>query len=268
VNLDRARAVVTGASEGIGRELALQLAARGAKLGLGARRLAELEAVAAECRARGGEAVAVACDVSRQADCARLVQRTVDAFGGLDLLVNNAGISFRARLDAADDLSAWTRVMEVNYLGAVYCTHAALPHLKASRGTIVAVSSGQGKTGFPGFSAYSASKFAMHGFFDSLRVELEGTGVRVTIVCPGPVATSIHTRRLGGEAVERKTTARAGRMDMSVEECARRTLAGVERDVRELMLMPGGTLMQWVKLVAPGFVDRQVAKGVRSYYTD
>ena len=167
--------VVTGASAGIGAELARQLAAGGARLALAARDAARLEEVAAECRARGGRALAVPTDVGEEAQCAALVERAVAEYGRLDTLVNNAGISMWARFDEITDLSIFERVMRVNYLGSVYCTHHALPHLKRSRGRIVGVSSLTGKTGVPTRSGYAASKHAMAGFFDSLRIELDGT---------------------------------------------------------------------------------------------
>ena len=267
MNLRDKRFVITGASDGIGRELAIQLAREGAKLVLAARSLEKLNDVCGMCEEAGSAATPVVTDVSKESDCANLIANAAAALGGIDVLVNNAGISYMKRLEDCDDLYPYETVMAVNYLGAVYCTHHALPHLKASRGLLVAVSSGQGKTGFPGFSAYSASKFAMHGFFDSLRIELEDDSVDVQIVCPGPVQTAIHNKSLG-EARPRKLGGRASKMNMPVEECAARMVKAIKRRDREVMLMQGGTIMQWIKLVAPGVVDRAIAKALGGYYKD
>lgn len=162
--------VITGASDGIGREMALQLAGQGAWLALAARDAQKLEAVAAECRARGGRALAVPTDVGDQAQCRALVDRTLAEFGRVDTLVNNAGVSMWARFDQVTELAPFETMMRVNYLGSVYCTHAALPHLKRTRGRIVGVSSLTGRAGVPTRSGYAASKHAMAGFFDSLRI--------------------------------------------------------------------------------------------------
>jgi short-subunit dehydrogenase len=259
-------AIITGASEGIGRELALTLAARGANLVLAARNQEKLNAVARTCESAGASALAVTTDVADPEACRRIVDAAVARFGGIDILVNNAGISMYSPFDKVVDLSLFDQVMKVNYLGAVYCTHFALPHLQARKGLIVAISSLQGKTGFPGYSAYCASKHAMQGFFDSLRIELRGSGVDVLVVSPGAVATNIHTKRLG---TERKpgsdTPTRKGRGLMDVEECARQILRAMERRRRELVMTRQARLLQWVKLLAPGFVDGLVAKAVRRF---
>ena len=161
--------VITGASAGIGRELAVELARRGALLTLAARGAEGLAEAARVCEAEGARAVTVTADVGERADCERIVSAAVEAHGGVDVLVNNAGISMWGRFDEIEDLSIFERIMRINYLGAVYCTHYALPHLKTRRGLIVAVSSLTGKTGVPTRSAYAASKHAMQGFFDSSR---------------------------------------------------------------------------------------------------
>jgi short-subunit dehydrogenase len=260
--------VITGASSGIGRELATQLAARGARLALAARNEETLEQTRQECAAAGAEAIVVATDVADMESCRRLMQTTVDRFGRLDVLINNAGISMYAPFVQITDLSLFERVMEVNYLGAVYCTRFALEHLNHVRGLVVAISSLQGKTGFPNSTAYAASKHAMQGFFDSLRIELEGSGVDVLVVSPGVVDTEIHTRRLGFDG--RMTASRRRTKDgsMSVEECARQIVAAIEKRRRELVMTATARLGQWLKLIAPGRTDRMVADAVRKFYGD
>jgi short-subunit dehydrogenase len=195
--------VITGASDGIGAEIARQLArshGAAAALVLAARNGEKLEAVAADCRQAGAQAQAVMTDVAQEAQCRALIDKAVQAFGRIDVLINNAGLSAHALFGdvRAQDLYWYEDLMKVNLWGAVWCTHAALPYLKASRGQIVAVSSLAGLMGVPGRTAYSATKFALAGFFEALRAELKPTGVSVTTVYPGTVAT--ETRRRGYNA--------------------------------------------------------------------
>ncbi len=258
----RAAVVLTGASSGIGRALAFQLADQGARLALAARGTDELEATAEACRQRGAEALAVPTDVSDEGQCRALVQTAVEAFGRLDVLVNNAGISMWARFDEMEDLEPLRRIMDVNYFGAVYGTHAALPHLKATGGRIVNVASLTGKTGVPTRTGYAASKHAMAGFFDSLRIELAGSGVSVTTVYPGFVATGVRRHAYGpdgaplGESPVREDDV------MTADACARLTLAAAADRKRELVMTARGKAGQWLKLVAPGLVDRLAARAI------
>lgn len=235
--------------------MALQLAARGARLALSAREAGPLEVVAAECRARGVQAEVIPADVAEEAQCGELVRRAVAALGRLDTLVNNAGIGMWARFEEVTDLTLFDRLMRVNYLGSVYCTWHALPHLKRSRGRIVGVSSLTGKTGVPTRSGYAASKHAMAGFFDSLRIELAGTGVTVTMVYPGFVATGIRERAFGADGRPLgKSPVREAEV-MAAETCARLILAAAGRRRGELVMTRRGRLGMWLKLLAPGLVD-------------
>jgi short-subunit dehydrogenase len=255
--------VVTGASQGIGKALCLELAGQRPRLVLAARDGTALEAVAAECRARGAETLVVPTDVSDEASCRALVERSVERFSAVDVLVNNAGIGMLARFEDVTDLSLYERLMRVNYLGSVYPTFYALPHLKRSRGQIVAVSSLVGLTGVPMRTAYAATKHAQIGFFDSLRVELQGTGVSVTVIAPHFVRSEIRRRSPGpdGRTVESSPVREAD--VMSAEECARRMVRAMERRQRMLVMSFKGKLGRWIKLVAPGLVDRMAAAAVR-----
>ena len=247
--------VITGASRGIGAELALQLAGLGAQLVLAARDTEALEAVAAECRKRGATVVAIATDVADEGGCRRLIEQTVARFGRLDTLINNAGATMWARVDEIRDLGMLARIMQVNYMGAVYCTAYALPHLKASRGRIVGVASLTALTGVPTRSGYAASKHAMRGFFDSLRIELDGSGVTVTMIYPGFVATGIRENATGPDGKPVAVNPLDPSLVMSPGECARQIIAAISRRSRELVMTPRGKFAQWAKLIAPGFVD-------------
>ena len=255
--------VVTGASQGIGKALCLELARQAPRLVLAARDEAALASVAAECAARGAATLVVPTDVSDEPACRRLVERSLERFAALDVLVNNAGMGMLARFEDVTDLSQYERLMRVNYLGSVYPTFHALPALKRARGQIVAVSSLAGLAGVPLRTAYAATKHAQIGFFDSLRVELRGTGVAVTVVCPYFVQSEIRKRSAGPDGLA--VTASPVHEDevMTAEECARLTVRAMARRQRMLVMTLKGKLGRFVKLVAPALVDRIAAAAVR-----
>ncbi len=257
------RIILTGASEGIGRALALELAARGARLALAARDRDRLESLAQECRARGGDAVAVPTDVTNTQDLEWLVAETLKAFGGIDAVVHNAGITMWSRFDALADLSIFERVMEVNYHAPVRLTALTLPHLRESRGLIVAVASLAGLTGVPERSAYSGSKHAMVGFFDSLRIELAGSGVDVSVIAPDFVVSEIHKRAIGPDGEPLGTSPMKQSKIMTAEECARQIVRAMEKRQRLLVMSARGKLGRWLKLLAPALIDRMAAKAIR-----
>ncbi|MBI3537964.1 MAG: SDR family oxidoreductase [Chloroflexi bacterium] len=248
--------IITGASSGIGEELAYQLAAQGAWLTLAARDESRLNAVAAECRQRGGRARVVKTDVTAPKECETMIAATVKEYARVDTLVNNAGVGMWARFEDVTDLSLFEKIMRVNYLGSVYCTSYALPHLKKSRGRIVAVSSLTGKTGVPTRSGYAASKHALGGFLDSLRVELLDTGVTITIAFPDFVATPIRKSNFGADGKPLQTSPMNELNLMSVEECARHIVRGMETRAREIVMTPRGKIIGWAKIIAPSLVDR------------
>ena len=252
--------VITGASDGIGAEMARQLAAtrgKAAALVLAARSQDKLQAVAAQCEALGATTLVVPMDVSQEQQCRSLVDQAVSRFRRIDTLVNNAGISAQALFAAVKpaDLHWYEDLMKVNLWGSVWCTHAALHALKASKGRIVAVSSLAGLVGVPGRTAYSASKFAMTGFFEALRAELKSSGVSVTTAYPGVVATQIRHRGLNAKGVAAGSSGLREDDAMSVEECARLILAGMAGRKREVVMTTKGKLGRFVKLIAPGRVE-------------
>jgi short-subunit dehydrogenase len=257
------RIILTGASEGIGRALALELASRGARLALAARDRDRLESLAQECRTRGGDALAVPTDVTNAQDLEWLVAETLKAYGGIDAVVHNAGITMWSRFDALADLSIFERVMEVNYYAPVRLTALTLPHLKQSRGLVVAIASLAGLTGVPERSAYAGSKHAMVGFFDSLRIELAGSGVDVSVIAPDFVVSEIHKRAIGPDGEPLGTSPMQQSKIMTAEECARRITRAMERRQRLLLMSTRGKLGMWVKLLAPGMIDRMAAKAIR-----
>lgn len=255
--------LISGASEGIGRALALTLAAERALLALNARNGARLEELSRECRARGAEVLALPGDVSRREECARLVSQTAERFGRLDVLVNNAGITMWSRFDAVSDFGVFERLLAVNYLGAVHLTAAALPHLERSRGLIVAVASLAGLTGVPERTGYAASKHALVGFFESLRIELRGSGVDVTIVAPDFVLSEMHRRAMGPDGAPLGRSPMQEPHLMSAQRCAALIVAAMRRRRRLLITSARGRFARWARLVAPALVDALAARAIR-----
>jgi short-subunit dehydrogenase len=253
---------ITGASKGIGAELARQLAAKGARLVLAARNEKELEAVAEDCRKAGASVVVVKADVAVERDCQAIVAGAVLAFGRLDTLVNNAGMSMWARFEDIEDMSILERIMQVNYMGSVYCTRHALPHLRETRGRIVAVASLAGLVGVPTRTGYSASKHAMRGFFDSLRIELADSGITVTMIYPGFVSTGIRENASGPDGKPILVSPVKEGEVMSVEDCARRIVTAIEGREREVVMTARGKMGLWLKLLAPSFVDRLARRAI------
>lgn len=252
--------VITGASDGIGAEIARQLADRyGAEVGLvlAARSAARLAQVASQCAVSGAQTLVLPTDVSLEPACRALIAAAVDKYGQIDALINNAGMSAQALFEEvkADDLAWYEQLMRVNLWGSVWCTHAALPYLKQSRGSIVAVSSLAGLFGVPGRTAYSATKFAMTGFFEALRAELKTAGVSVTTAYPGVVATQIRHHGLNAAGQTAGSSGLKEDNAMSVEECARLILQGMDNRQREVVMTAKGKLGRWLKLLAPARVE-------------
>jgi short-subunit dehydrogenase len=249
--------VITGASSGIGRALALRLAREGARITLAARNAERLQALAEECRALGARAEPAPTDVSDETQCRALIDRTLEASGRIDMLINNAGMSVVARLDQLPDLKLFHYVMDVNFFGALACCYYALPHLTESRGRIVNVSSLGGLLTIPYNTPYCASKFALQGFSDSLRMELAPRGVSVTVVSPYWVVTEFHEHYLDRDG---KPKGKAGRRIytdkmMTADRCAKILLDAARRRKREVLMGPGrmGMLLRWI---APSLIDK------------
>jgi short-subunit dehydrogenase len=201
-------------------------------------------------------------DVAEEGQCRALVERAVERFGAIDVLLNNAGIGMIGRFDEMRDLSGYERLMKVNYLGCVYPTFHALPHLKKSRGQIVVMASLAGLTGVPTRTGYAASKHAVIGFFDSLRIELRGTGIDVTVVCPYFVRSEIHRRAEGADGKALGTTPMKEDRIMTAFTCAALTVSAMEARRRMLVFTAKGKLGRFAKLLAPGLVDRLAQQAV------
>jgi short-subunit dehydrogenase len=259
--------VVSGASSGIGRALALELAARRSRLFLTGRDEARLMATAAACRDAGAVSVeTLIADLSKPAECERLVRAAVSALGRLDVLVNNAGIGMWAHFRDVKDPSWISRIMDTNYGSVAYTTYYALPHLLASRGRLGVVSSLAGLIPVASESLYCASKFAIHGLCDSLRVELRGTGVSVTMLAPDLVPTGIFASAVdaAGQVIGAELPARKG---TPVEACARVFADGLARRRRRVLTSYRSGLAPLLHEVWPSLVEAVTEHEVKALPT-
>jgi short-subunit dehydrogenase len=246
--------IVTGASSGIGEATAREFARRGSKVILAARSEEKLANIVREIRAVNGTASFIKTDVSRQEDCKRLVEFAVSEFGTVHILINNAGLSMRAVFDDVD-LNVLHRLMEVNFWGTVYCTRYALPFLVANKGSLVGVSSVAGFHGLPGRSGYSASKFAIHGFLETIRIENLKRGLHIMVIAPGFTSSEIRKHALVADGTEQGESPREEEKLMSPEYVAKWILKGIRKKKRNKLLTWSGRLTALFQRIIPAFVD-------------
>jgi NAD(P)-dependent dehydrogenase (short-subunit alcohol dehydrogenase family) len=254
--------VITGAASGLGRQLALDLARSQACLILADRNQGGLTQTAEELRELASSVETKVVDVTVPAECSALVDFVLEGHGRLDYLVLCAGISMWAPFEEVSDLTVFHRLMSVNYLGAVYCIHAALPLLKSSRGTIVSVSSLQGEVSIPRHTGYSASKHALNGFLEALEMELGGQ-VRILNVMPGWItgtnlranAYKVNCRSGGGGAKQSKAS-------VSVLECSRQIIRSMQQGTRTLFVPRKLRALLWLKALAPSLLRRLIRRAV------
>lgn len=249
--------IITGASSGIGKATAIEAAKKGARLSLAARNQQALEAVVETCRAFGADTIGILTDVSNELDCNQLIEKTFKYFGQIDILINNAGISMRAIFEQTD-LSVIRRIMDVNFWGTVYCTKYALPHLLAVNGSVVGISSIAGYKGLPGRTGYSASKFAMHGFLEALRIENLKKNLHVLIACPGFTASNIRNIALSADGSQQGETPRNELKMMSAETVAKHLIRSIEKRKRTLLLTTQGKLTVFLSKFIPSVLDKIV----------
>jgi short-subunit dehydrogenase len=254
--------VLTGASSGIGEQMAYQLAEQGAWLVLAARNGERLTQVGEKCRHLGAKTITVPTDVAIESHCENLIDQAVQTFGRVDTLVCNAGITMWAKFADMQTLQPLHDMMHVNYFGAVYCTYYALPHLIQSQGRLVAMASVAGKAGIPLRSGYAASKHALFGFFDSLRIELLDTGVTVTMIAPALVKSETHKKAFGADGQPLGVTPLDEGAIMPASTCAKISLNAIAQRKREEIMTLRGKVGMWVKLLAPTFVDNMAKKAI------
>lgn len=246
--------VITGASSGIGRALAKDFAAKGARLALGARRTELLEELHNELH--GTEILIRKTDVSVEDDCRKLIEETIRRFGKIDILINNAGISMRAIFEEVD-LKVIKQLMDVNFWGTVYCSKYALPHLLKTKGSLVGVISIAGYVGLPGRTGYSASKFAIRGFLDTVRIENLKKGLHVLVAAPGFTASEVRKVALSTDGSQQGETPRDESKMMTSEECAMHIVKAIQKRKRELILtFAEGKLTVLLSKFLPSLLDK------------
>ncbi len=249
--------IITGGSSGIGKACAFKFAAQGARVVISARSAENLKLVEAELLAKGAEVLSVVGDVSKEEDCVRLINEALNRFGRIDVLINNAGISMRALFKDLD-LDVMRQLMEINFFGTVYCTKYAMGQLLKHKGSVVGVSSIAGFQGLPGRTGYSASKFAMQGFLDALRVENLKTGLHVMTVCPGYTESNIRNVALTANGSLQGESPREEKKMMTSEEVADHVYNGVVNRKHEVVLTTQGKLAAFLRKFFPRLVDRMV----------
>jgi len=246
--------IVTGASTGIGNAIAREFARNGSRVMLAARSAEKLHRLESELREIGLEASYCVTDVTREEDCRLLVETTVAKYGTVHILINNAGISMRA-LFSDVDLTVLKRLMDVNFWGTVYCTKYALPYLLENKGSVVGVSSVAGFHGLPGRTGYSASKFAMHGFLETIRIENLKEKLHVMIIAPGFTTSEVRKHALTANGTEQGTSPREeGRMT-TPEHVARWVLKGIKKKKRNKILTWEGRFTALLQRIIPDVVD-------------
>lgn len=248
-------ALITGASSGIGKALAVEGAKMGYNLALIARNEQHLNEVAKLCRDLGAEVFTYTGDVSLAQDCEAFVQGSISAFGQINVLINNAGISMRALFNNSS-IEVIKKLMDINFWGAVYCTKFALPEILKSKGTVAGVSSIAGFKGLPARTGYSASKFALNGFLESLRCENLNTGLHVLIACPGYTNSNIRNTALNHKGESQGDTPLKEEKLMSAEEVALRIWKSIHRKKRYLILTPVGKITIFINKWFPGLADK------------
>lgn len=250
LDLSGARAIVTGASSGIGHALALRLAEQRVRLVLASRNQERLAALAATIRQRGGEAHVVPTDVADAAQRAHLIEAAVAALGGLDILINNAGVGAMGPFAAASE-ERLRRIFEVNFFGCTDLTRLALPHLRQGHNPmLVNISSILGKRAIPDCVEYCASKFALQGWSEGLRAELALHGIHVLVVCPGTIETGFRTHLL-----EHRSNRPFRQRGMTADRCAVLTIRAMRARRNEIVVTAGAKALAWLNRLAPRFVD-------------
>lgn len=249
--------VITGSSSGIGEACARMFAFQGSKVVLAARNEKRLLQITQELLDNGSEAISVVTDVSVEEDCKNLIDKTINHFGKIDVLINNAGISMRAILNELDT-SVIRKVMDVNFFGTVYCTKYALPYVLKEQGSVVGVSSIAGYKGLPGRCAYSASKFAMQGFLESLRVENLKNKLHVLIACPGFTSSNIRNTALDKDGLVQSESPRNEKQMMGPDQVAKYIYQSVKKRQNSLVLTMNGKLTVFLNKLFPKLVDRLV----------
>lgn len=251
--------IVTGASSGIGRACAIEFAKNGYSVVLSARNLDTLKKAEEKCNNEGGSHLIVKADVSIESDCKNIVDKCIEHFGRLDILINNAGVSMRAAFSDLD-IDVFKTLMDVNFWGTVFCTKYSLPHIIETKGTIVGISTIAGFVGLPGRTGYSASKFAVNGFLKALRTENFKKGINILITSPWFVSSNIRNNALTKDGSVQQLSPKDEKKLMSTEKVARLIFKAVKRRQRYQFITWKGKLLILLNKIFPIMIDRIIYK--------
>lgn len=254
--------IITGGSSGIGKALALQYGQLGAHIVITGRNKEKLQVTTDELKMAGISIIGIPCDSSQENETRLMVEKVVDQFGHIDLLINNAGISMRSMFEDVS-IDVLKTVMDINFWGTVYATQAALPYLKESKGGIIGISSIAGYRGLPVRTGYSASKFAMNGFLEALRTELLHSGVHVLIACPGFTASNIRNSSLNAEGNITGETMREEDKMMSADEVASKIIQAYQQKKKTLIMTFQGKLTVFLNKWMNGLMDTLVYNSLK-----
>ncbi|MEX2230783.1 MAG: SDR family oxidoreductase [Cyclobacteriaceae bacterium] len=254
--------IITGGTSGIGKALAFEFGLKGSKILITGRNAEALSKTAKELQARGVNVHFVCADVTLPDDNKRMAEEAKRAFGHIDVLINNAGISMRAIFEDVDP-QVIRKVMDINFYGVVYATKCCLPEIIRNKGSIVGISSIAGFRGLPGRTGYSASKFALNGFLESLRTELMTSGVHVLTACPGFTASNIRKRSLTQDGSSQGESPRKEEKMMTAEECAAHIYKATVNRKRSLILTLQGKFVVFLNKWLPSLADRMVYNVMR-----
>jgi short-subunit dehydrogenase len=254
--------IITGASSGIGLATAKLFASKGSKVVLASRNFDKLEEIENAINRSEGTAFSVRTDVSKLNDCKNLIEKTIEKFGKIDILINNAGVSMRA-LFVNTEISVIRSLMEINFFGTIYCSKFAMPYLIKSKGSLVGVSSVAGFHGLPGRAGYSASKFAMQGFLETIRIENLKNGLHVMIVAPGFTTSNIRKSAFLGDGSFQGESPLEEQKLMKPEHVANRIYYGVLKRRRTLILSVEGAFTILFQRILPHYLDRVFYKQMK-----
>ena len=249
--------VITGGSSGIGKALAEEFGKRGSKIVITGRKKEALQDALTSLKSKDIEAISIQGDVSKEKDNEVMAQEAIKAFGKIDILINNAGISMRAPFKEVD-LGVIRKVMDINYWGAIYATKYCLPEILKNKGSVIGISSIAGFRGLPGRVGYSSSKFALQGFLESLRTELLKTGVHVLTACHGFTASNIRKASLTADGSSQGDSPREEEKMMTAEECAAIIYKATVKRKKYSIMTGQGKMTVFLNKLFPGFMDKMV----------
>ena len=256
-------AIITGASSGIGKALSYEFAKAGYHLSICARRVDRLKEIAQDIQSKHKvDCQYFQVDVSKEEECKSFITKTAEHYGKITVLINNAGISQRALFNQLE-LEDFRKIIDINYWGTVMCTKFALPYLLKSKGSVVAISSISGFTPLPGRTGYCSSKYAIHGFLESLRIENLKRGLHVMIVAPGFTSSEIREKAIiAGGASQGKSPRNEGKM-MTPEQVARKVVRGVRIRKRTIIMSSMGIAAVWMSRLIPELMDSLIYKHMK-----